>query len=158
MPAEQMVLSRELMAVMRRAVTYAMGAQSEFVQPPHILLGLLDDETIGPALNEVIERERVQAAESRDRPPQQLKDPDSLQAPFPVYGSLIMRTPEGKDGKWLDQEAFEIFLAGARRVAAGPYLPKHLAQAYVSESNRDTALIVILGDDPSKVTEKVYAL
>jgi hypothetical protein len=158
MPAEQMVLSREVMLVMRRAATYAIAAQSEFVQPPHILLGLLDDDTLGPSLNEVIDRERVEKAESRDRRPEQLKDPDSLQAPFPVYRSLIVRTPDGKEGKWLDQEAFEIFLAGARRVESGAFLPKHLAQAYVSESNRDTALIMILGDDPSAVTEKVYKL
>jgi hypothetical protein len=153
-----MVLSRELMLVMRRAVTYAAKAASEFVQPPHVLLGLFDDETIGPRLSELIDRGRAERAEPRSRPPVQLKDPDSLAAPFPIYRSLIIRTPDGKDGKWLDQDAYEIFLAGARRVQAGAYLPKHLAQAYVSESNRDRGLISILGDEPGDVAEKVFAL
>lgn len=146
------------MLAMRRASSYALAADSEFVQPPHVLLGLIDDETIGPTLAEVIDRERVERAESRSRPPEQLKDPDSLAAPFPIYRSLIIRTPDGKEGKWLDQESFEIFLAGARRVVAGAYLPKFLAQAYVSESNRDRDLIAILGDEPAAVTEKVYSL
>lgn len=158
MPVSQMVLSRELMAVMRKAVTYAMSAQSEFVQPPHMLLALLDDETIGPRLSQLIERERAQAAAPRKRPPEQLRDPDSQRAPFPIYRSLVIRTPDGKDGKWLDQDSYEIFLEGARRVQAGAYLPKHLAKAYVSESNRDRGLLSILGHQPAVVAEKVFAL
>src|SRR5208282_4376340 len=100
MPANQMVLTRELMSVMRKAVTYAVGAESEFVQPPHLLLALLDDDTIGPRLNQLIERDRAMAAAPRKRPPEQLRDPDSQRAPFTIYRSLIIRTPDGKDGKW----------------------------------------------------------
>ncbi|MBV8424713.1 MAG: hypothetical protein JO349_05950 [Candidatus Eremiobacteraeota bacterium] len=158
MPANQMVLSRELMTVMRKAVTYAMAAESEFVQPPHVLLALLDDETIGPRLSQLIERERAQAAAPRKRPPEQLRDPDSQRAPFPIYRSLVIRTPDGKDGKWLDQDSYEIFMEGARRVQAGAYLPKHLAKAYVSESNRDRGLLAILGHQPAVVAEKIFAL
>lgn len=158
MPLNQMVLSRELMTVMRRAVTYAVTSNSEFVQPPHMLLALLDDETIGPRLNQLIERERAETAAPRRRPPEQLRDPDSVRAPFPIYRSLVIRTPDGKDGKWLDQDSYEIFLEGARRVQAGAYLPKHLAKAYVSESNRDRGLLTILGHQPAMVAEKVFAL
>jgi hypothetical protein len=158
MPVNQMVLSRELMACMRKAVTYAMGAESEFVQPPHLLLALLDDETIGPRLNQLIDREKAMEAAPRRRPPEQLRDPDSQRAPFPIYRSLVIRTPDGKDGKWLDQDSYEIFLEGARRVQAGAYLPKHLAKAYVSESNRDRGLLTILGHQPALVAEKVFAL
>ena len=158
MPANQMVLSRELMSVMRKAVTYAFEANSEFVQPPHILLSLLDDDSIGPRLNELIDRDRAQAAPPRKRPPQQLQDIDARRAPFPLYKSLVIRTPDGKDGKWLDQDSYEIFLEGARRVQAGAYLPKHLAKAYVAESNRDRGLLAILGHQPAMVAEKVFAL
>lgn len=158
MPLNQMVLSRELMSVMRRSVTYAIEANSEFVQPPHLLLALLDDETIGPRLGQLIERERAQGAASRRRPPEQLRDPDSQRAPFPIYRSLVIRTPDGNDGKWLDQDSYDIFLEGARRVQAGAYLPKHLAKAYVSESNRDRGLLAILGHQPAMVAEKVFAL
>jgi len=153
-----MVLSRELMSVMRKAVTYANTAESEFVQPPHLLLALLDDESIGPRLNQLIDRDRAAAAAPRKRPPEQLRDPDSQRAPFPIYRSLVIRTPDGTGGKWLDQDSFEIFLEGARRVQAGAYLPKHLAKAYVSESNRDRMLLAILGHQPSVVAEKVFAL
>jgi hypothetical protein len=158
MPANQMVLSRELMAVMRKAVTYALSGSSEFVQPPYLLLALLDDETIGPRLGQLIERERAETAAARRRPPEQLRDPDAQRSPFPIYRSLVIRTPDGKDGKWLDQDSFEIFLEGARRVQAGAYLPKHLAKAYVSESSRDRGLLSILGHQPAMVAEKVIAL
>jgi len=158
MPLNTMVLSREVMAVMRQAVSYAIKGNSEFVQPPHILLALLDDDTIGPRLNQLIERERAENAPPRRRPPEQLRDPDAQRAPFPIYRSLVFRTPDGKDGKWLDQDSFEIFLEGARRIQAGPYLPKHLAKAYVSESNRDRGLLTILGHQPAMVAEKVFAL
>jgi len=158
MPVNQMVLSPKLMAVMRKAVMYAVTAESEFVQPPHILLALLDDEEIGARLGQLIDRGKAEAAAPRKRPPEQLRDPDSQRAPFPIYRSLVIRTPDGKDGKWLDQDSYEIFLEGARRVQAGPYLPKHLAKAYVSESNRDRGLLSILGHQPAVVAEKVFAL
>ena len=158
MPASAMVLSRELMAVMRRSVAYALEAEEEFVQPKHILLALLDDETIGPRLSELIDRERAAAAPPRKRPPQQLRDADAARAPFPLYRSLVFRTPDGKDGKWLDQDCFQIFVEGARRVQAGAYLPKHLAKAYVSESNSDRGLLVLLGHQPAMVAEKVFAI
>jgi hypothetical protein len=158
MPENQMVLSRELMAVMRKAVNYAFQKESEFVQPPHVLLALLDEESIGPRLNELIDRKKAEAAAPRRRPPEQLRDADAARAPFPLYKSLVIRTPDGKDGKWLDQDSYEIFLEGARRVQAGAYLPKHLAKAYVSESNRDRGLLSILGHQPAMVAEKVFAL
>ena len=142
---------------MRTAVTYAIAADSEFVQPPHLLLALLDDENIGPRLNELIDRERAAAAPARKRPPEQLNDVDSRRAPFPLYRSLVIRTPDGKEGKWLDQDSYQIFLEGARRVQAGAYLPKHLAKAYVSESNSDRMLLAILGHQPAVVAEKVFA-
>jgi hypothetical protein len=146
MPANEMVLSNELMTVMRKAVTYASAAGSEFVQPPHMLLALLDDETIGPRLSQIIDRERAQVP-LRWRPPEKLSDSDSG-APFPTYRSLVIRTSEGEGLKWLDGDSYKIFLEGARRVKAGAYLPKHLAKAYVSESNRDHSLLAILGHRP----------
>lgn len=158
MPPEQMVLSRELLALMRRSVTYAFTAQSDFVQAPHVLLSVLDDESLGPAVAELIPRDRIEAAPPRQKPPDVIDDPDSPNAPFPSYRSLMFRTPDGKDGKWLDAEAYQIFLEGARRVQDGPYLPKHLMHAYVSESNSDRGLLAILGPNPAAVADAVYAL
>lgn len=158
MPPEQMVLSRELMTLMRRAVNYALSAQSDFVQAPHVLLSILDDETLGPAIAELIPRDRIEAAPPRRKPPEVVDDPNSPRAPFPRYRSLMFRTPDGTDGRWLDSEAYQIFLEGARRVQDGPYLPKHLAHAYVSESNSDRGLLAILGPNPAEVADAVYAL
>lgn len=145
MVAEQIVLSRELSAVLRRAVAYAFDAGSEFVQAEHLRQALRDDDTTAwakdalPASNdplllriaESIQREQGHAAQiatTRAWPPVQRHDPDSEGAPFPVYDSLFIRTPDGNAGKWLDQDSYNIFLKGARN-ARGAYLPKHLAQA-----------------------------
>jgi hypothetical protein len=125
-----MVLSRELMTIMRRAVAYASADRSEFVELPHLRLALLDGEAGGFQLNELVKRKVVHPVLFRGRP--QLRDPNSACAPFPVYHSIIIRTPDGMDGKWLDQDSYDVFLEGARIRWMGAYLPKHLAKAYVS--------------------------
>jgi hypothetical protein len=128
----QMLLSRELVAVMRKAVAYAFDAGSEFVELSHVRSALQDDQTIGFGLSETLERKQIHGALLRGRPRKQLRGVESERSPFPIYHSLVIRTPDGKDGKWLDQDSYDVFLEGARRVRAGAYLPKHLAKAYLA--------------------------
>ncbi|MGA3035974.1 MAG: hypothetical protein ABSE64_00700 [Vulcanimicrobiaceae bacterium] len=122
---------------MRKAVTHAFDAGSEFVEPSHLRLALQDDEPIASAghldvtdepLSVNFERKRardVRAVMSGGSgiPP---RDSQLKEAP---YQSLLIHTPDGKDSKWLDQGSYDVFLEGARRVRFGAYLPKHLAKA-----------------------------
>jgi len=145
MAASQMVLSPNLRAVLSRAVVYAFDAGSEFVQPEHLRRAMHDDNAItwtidaipmsdDPLLSQITEsirtenRRGAQIVDSRDRLPDQLHDPDAEHAPFPIYRSLFIPAPDGKNGKWLDQDSYNLFLQGARTVRAGAYLAKHLAK------------------------------
>jgi hypothetical protein len=62
MDDDQVLLSDELLLVVRGAVTFAVEYGALFVAPAHILLALMDDPKVGPALGEVLERGRVVAA------------------------------------------------------------------------------------------------
>jgi hypothetical protein len=146
MAAQQITLSRELLTLLRRAVYYAFEGGSDFVQPAHLRRAMRDDDTIVrlddtimkledtlmSRINKSIQHELGQVTQivaTRCRPPEQLHDVDSERVPFPIYRSLLIRTPDGNNGKWLDQDSYNIFLEGARAVRAGAYLPKHLAKA-----------------------------
>jgi hypothetical protein len=124
----QMVISRQVMAVMRKAVSYAFAAESEFVEPSHLRLALLDDETTAGRF----ELDYLLAAVSPEGSLNHSRDPQSEGECFPIYRSLYILTPDGKRGKWLDRNSYAVFLEGARRPLAGAYLPKHLAEAYHS--------------------------
>jgi len=150
MPAEQMVMSRELMAVLRGAVVYAIQGNHEFVTTADLLLALMDEEKLGAALQEALPRERVIETQLPDRPPKLAEDDDPT-APFPRYFSLIIRTPDGTDGRWLDSATYGMFLEGARQVDDGPYLPKHLVKGYIAESTRDYGLMPVLGANSADV-------
>ena len=62
MSSEQVLLSDELLNVMRGAVNYANEYDANFVGPPHLLLALLDDPKIGGTLLQSLERGRIIAA------------------------------------------------------------------------------------------------
>ena len=62
---EQLRLSPELVAVMRAGVTVALAHGAEFVAPPHLLLGLLADPLVGPAMLRSAPPERSWRAASR---------------------------------------------------------------------------------------------
>ena len=153
-----MVLSKELLAVLRQAVAYAIEANREFVSAIDVLLALMDEAQIGPPLREAVSRERVAATAAPDRPPKLADDDDGSTAAFPKYFSMILRTPDGTDGRWLDSAAYGIFLEGARRVEDGPYLPKHLLHGYVAESIRDYGLMPILGANANAVQSAINAM
>ncbi len=124
----QMVISREVMAVMREAVIYAFAAESEFVELSHLRLALLNDETTARRFA----LDHLMAAVSPDGPLNHPHHPQPEDPYFPVYRSLYILTPDGKRGKWLDRNSYDVFLEGAKRPLAGAYLPKHLAEAYRS--------------------------
>ena len=46
MESDQLPLSKEVLAVMRGAVTYAIASESDFVSAPRLLLALLDDRVV----------------------------------------------------------------------------------------------------------------
>ena len=163
MDADQVLLSDDLLAVMRGAVSYAVEYGAEFVAPPHLLLALLDDGKIGDTLRDTLERGRVVAAA---RQPSaggviELKEgalPRGERAPFVRYDTVVFQSIDGQAQRWLNRDTFKIFNEAARRVEKGRFLPRHLALGIALGSQEDRDLRLLLGKEPELFKETAFAL
>jgi hypothetical protein len=164
MDHEQLLIGDELIAVMRGGVSIAIAHGAQFVAPPHLLLALLDDERVGPAIGPLVPRPRIDRAaidaanklpEVFEVPEGQL--PDGERPPFQRYDTLAFRSRDGARTLYLDADAYHLFLEGARR-AGETYQPKHLVMGFTAEAVKDRDLLAIVGSDPMGVTMSVSEL
>ncbi len=65
MDHEQLRLAPDLLAVLRAAVSHAQARGGRFVAPPDLMLALLDDPQVGPALRGLVAHERLAKAAGR---------------------------------------------------------------------------------------------
>jgi hypothetical protein len=164
MDSDQLRLDADLIEVMRTGVTSALESGAEFVAPAHLMLGLLADSRIGPAISPLIPRGRVLEAAAQAN--QKLPDvgeipegalPDGERTPFVRYDTIAFRSRDGVHSLYLDADSFRVFLEGARR-ASGTYRVKHLVFAFTAEAVKERELLDLVGRDPQAVTKAVDAL
>lgn len=164
MDSDQLRLDADLLEVLRFGVTSAVESGAEFVAPAHVMLGLLADPRVGPAIAPLIPRERVR--EAAEEAHQKLPDvgeipegtlPDGERAPFVRRDTVAFRSRDGEHTRYLDADAFRVFLEGARR-ASGTYGVKHLVFAFTAEAVKERELLDLVGRDPQAVTKAVDAL
>ncbi len=69
---EQVRLDPDLLHVVRAGVTAAVEHGCEFVAPAHLLLGLLQDARVGPAIRALVPGETIAraAADAAHKPPE----------------------------------------------------------------------------------------
>jgi hypothetical protein len=163
MHVDQLPLASDLLTTMRVAVDYAREADAAYVSPHHILLALLDNRFVGPALNAALRRESLVAQSREPRFPNVNAIPESADAPADIspntrYDTLAFRSQDGTASVWLDRTSYQVFLEGARRVEGGSFGPKHLALGFLSEAIKDPDLRALLGNDPAAVSATIYAL
>ena len=160
---EQIPLSEELLTVMRTSGRYSQQLREPFITARALLLALMDDDKIGPALAAVVPREKLLELEPvDDARTTAARLPESALAggekpAMPRYDTLAFKLPEGTASVWLSREAFTIFVEGANR-AEESYLPKHLAFGLAAESLRTPGVLAALRIEPGKVTEALFAL
>jgi hypothetical protein len=160
---EQIPLSVELLTVMRSSGRYAQQLREPFITARALLLALLDDEKIGPALAAVIPREKLLEMEPvEDARTTASRLPESglsaAEKPaMPRYDTLAFKLPESTASVWLSREAFNIFIEGSNR-AEESYLPKHLAFGLAAEAIRTPGVLAALRIEPGKVTDALFAL
>jgi hypothetical protein len=164
MDSDQLVLDADLVEVMRSAATSALEHGAPFVAPAHVVLGLLADPRIGPAIGTLIPRDRVrEAAQEAQQKPAEIGElfegalPDGEQPPFVRRDTIAFRSRDGEHSVYLDAAAFHIFVEGARR-ASGTYRAKHLVFALTAEAVKEGELLELVGRDPQGVTKAVDAL
>jgi hypothetical protein len=143
--ADQLRLDPDLIGVMRFGVTSAVKRGASFVAPAHVVLGLLADPRIGPAIAPHIPRERVEQAAAQAQA--RMQDTDTI--------AFLSR--DGMHSLYLDADAFHVFVEGARR-ASGVFRAKHLVFALTAEAVKEQALLALVGRDPQAVTRAVDAL
>jgi hypothetical protein len=159
--AEQIPLSDELLKVMRDSGAYALKLREPFVTARALLLALLDDPEIGPAIAEVVPRVKLMELEpSGDLRNAAARVPDAglpagERGALPRFDTLAFKLPEGNASVWLGREAYSIFCEGANR-AEGRYLPKHLAFGLASEALRSPGILASIHVEPGKLTDAIY--
>ena len=162
-PAEQILLSEELLALMRNAAAIAQRLKEPFITTRTLILSLLDEPQVGAALAEVVPREKVEALLA----PEDAK-PGALQLPEPKmalgeraamqrHNTLAFKLPDGSGSMWLSHDALTAFVEGSRR-AEGRYLPKHLAFGIAAEAVRTPGVFTALHISPGTVTDAIYKL
>ncbi len=164
MDGDQLVLDTDLIGVMRAAVTSALENGAGFVGPAHVVLGLLADSRIGPAIAGLIPRERVrEAARAAQHEPTEVADvadggpSDGERPPLVRYDTIAFLSRDRETSLYLDADAFRIFVEGARR-ASGTYRATQLVFALTAEAVKERDLLDLVGGDPQAVTKAVDAL
>jgi hypothetical protein len=163
MDQDQVLLSDELLAVCRAAVTFAVEYGASFVAPPHMLLALLDDAKVGGALAEVLERGRIVAAARQPSPGGVHEVPEGImprgeKPPFVRYDTVVFHSSDGQYQRWFNRDSFKLFNESAKRANGGRFMPKHLALGMTVVAQDDQNVRALLGKDPEIFKEVVYAL
>jgi hypothetical protein len=163
MDQDQVLLSDELLAVCRSAVTFAVEYGASFVAPSHILLALLDDSKVGGALAEVLERGRIVAAARQPSAGGVHEVPEGImprgeKPPFVRYDTVVFHSSDGQYQRWFNRDSFKLFNESAKRANGGRFLPRHLALGITVLATDDQNTRSLLGKDPEVFKEVVYAL
>jgi len=158
---EQLPLSAEILKVMRDSAGYAIALREPFVTARALLLALLDEPQIGPAIVDVVPRDKLMELEASSDPrnaASRLSDPDLTsgeRGALPRFDTLAFKLPDGSASVWLGREAYAIFCEGANR-AEGTYLPRHLAFGLASEALRSPGILASIRVEPGKLTDTIY--
>lgn len=142
---EAIPLSEDLLRTMRNAAKKAIELREPVITPRAMLLALLDDDGIGPALRNVVNTEKVAAAQS---------DENLSIAP---EDTLAFKTPDGRTSVWLSREAHNIFLEGAQRVDER-YCPKHLALGLAAQARQAPGILAAIRVEPGILADAIYKL
>lgn len=158
---EALPLSQELLGAMRNAAAHAIALGESFITPRALLLALLDDAGIGPAIGGIVSREKLLALKGPESAEEALtpdkREPSGEHAPLVRYDTLAFKTPEGRSSMWLCREALQIFMEGAQR-ADDRYLPKHLALGVAAEAVRAPGVLAALRIEPGTLIDAIYRL
>lgn len=162
MDLEQIALSEELLAVMRRAAELSIENREMFLTPRSLLLALLEDPGVGPAIAGVVVREKLLALAPAEHPLDgmtRLTDDrlDGERAALVRYDTLAFKTRNGKTSVWLNKESFHIFIEGAQRVETR-YYPKELALGIAAEAVRAPGVLAAIRVEPGRLTDAIYKL
>jgi hypothetical protein len=159
---EQIFVSDEALALMRNAARLAVTLHEPFITQRALLIALLDDPALGPALESVLDRGslwsyEVPANEVARMVASRVPDSDAAtgeKAGLLRFDTLAFKLPDGSKSVWLSREAFFAWHEGARRVGKGEHLlPKHIAFGIAADAARTPGILTHLGVSPGDLTD-----
>ena len=157
---DQVPLSDELLALMRKAAQKAMDLGEGFISARSILLAMLDDPGLGPPLASVVNRDKVLSAEEAGTSALRLADDVFADGDSPSlarYDTIAFKTPDGRTNVWINREAYQIFIEGAQRVEER-YLPKHLALGMAAQAVHAPGMLAAIRVEPGVLADAIYKL
>ena len=165
--ADQILLSDEVLALMRNAAHLAGELHEPFITVRTLLLALLDEPAIGPKLAEVLPRERLDAYELPENAGMRLTAsrvpepnmPSGERAALLRFNTLAFKVPDGSKSVWLSREAYNVWSEGARRVEEGQrFEPKHIAFGIAADAVRVPGVLAELHIAAGDVTDALLKL
>jgi hypothetical protein len=164
---EQIFLSDDVLTLMRNAARLAGEVKEPFITVRTLLLALLDDAVVGPALQAVVPREKLETyalpedAATRlvaSRVPEPNMQ-NGERAAMLRFNTLAFKTPDGAKSVWLSREAFQIWNEAGKRAGDGePLLPKHLAFGIAADAIRTPGVLAALHISPGDVNDAIRPL
>ncbi len=158
---EQIPLTAELLGVMRRAARTAIDLKEPFITPRALLLSLLEDPGVGPAISGVVNRDKVLGAEVGESAGMtrliEERMENGEQPAMARYDTLAFKTPDGRASMWLNKDAYNIFVEGAQRVDER-YYPKHLALGLAAQAIQAPGVLAAIRVEPGFLADAIYKL
>jgi hypothetical protein len=158
---EQVPLTPELLGVMRRAAQTAIELREQFITPRALLLALLDDPGVGPAIAGVVNRGKLLAAQTGESTgiTRLIEDPmpEGEHPAIARYDTIAFKTPDGRTSVWLSKDAYNIFIEGARRVDER-YYPRQLALGLAAEAITAPGVLAAIRVEPGMLADAIYKL
>jgi len=164
---EQIFLSDEILAYMRNAARLAGELREPFITVRTLLIALLEEPTLGPVLEEVLPREKLESYElpedagvrlTASRVPEP-KLQAGERAALLRFNTLAFKGPDGSKSVWLSREAYTVWNEAAKRVADGEkFLPKHIAFGIAADAIRSPGVLASMAISPGDVNEAIMKL
>ncbi|MFN2448420.1 MAG: hypothetical protein ABR508_01315 [Candidatus Baltobacteraceae bacterium] len=155
--AENLPLSDELLQTMRLAAKIAIELGEPFITPRVLLLALLEEPSLGPAIGRVIFKQKLLAADVENNFGSLRAIDEFLPgetAAMTRYNTLAFKTPDGRTSMWLSREALNVFVEGAKRVN-GRYDPRELALGIAADAVHSPGILAAIRVQPGVLGDAV---
>jgi hypothetical protein len=165
--AEQIFLSDEILAMMRNAARLAGTLREPFITVRTLLIALLEEPEIGPALLEIVPREKLEnyplPEDAATRmAAKRVQEPSLGNGERPAilrFDTLAFKVPDGSKSVWLAREAQTVWDLAAQRVSEHEkFAPKHVAFGIAADAIKNPGLMKAMGISPGDLTEALLKL
>lgn len=165
--AEQIFLSDDVLAMMRNAARLSGTLREPFITVRTLVLALLDEPVIGPAIAAIVPREKLEsyalpedgAARMTAKRVQEPHFPEGERPAILRFDTLAFKVPDGGKSVWLSREAQTVWDEAAKRVGEdATFMPKHVALGVAANAIKSPGVLMAMGISPGDLSEALRKL